>query len=255
MLARVAQTLSWYACTKCTVLISYDYVPFIDTEEPVCKLCHAKACGFGTFSAIQACHSEVYALHSGDATDSMVGTAPPSTQSKKVSPICKKAKCVATYKKRERPEQKPIVAWVPYEVNGKPVVDEFNQPRLRRTFAGSERSGNHDAGILSQIEKRQEPEAVIVEFKMRLLAAGHTNKSNGSNVTKYPNYMRKIFMEGTFKTRDDFFADGALKRAKCVVRRIAEVDAEHQEASAQRLATNYMHGFSDFVQLVSSQSP
>ena len=98
----------------------------------------------------------------------------------------------------------------------------------------------------------KEQNDVLDEFK-RLLATNSSwgGKKSDGNATKYVRNMRYLFEHGVFKSRSDFFDEGARDKAKELYTKLGEEKYRiSQRVKISKHVTNFMHGFDDFVALV-----
>jgi len=93
---------------------------------------------------------------------------------------------------------------------------------------------------------------VLEEFRNLLLKAGKTDgQASDGPVVRYPRFTKFLFDSGKFKCRSDFFADGAEEKAKAVYAKLAAEKFKKSSSNIpeRKYLTNFMHGFSDFVNL------
>ena len=95
-----------------------------------------------------------------------------------------------------------------------------------------------------------EVEAIIREYKDLLRNNGHGDGQAGDgSVNKYPRYMRMLFDNAVFITRAELFEKEALSKAVMFFTKLAFEKARDGKTSAKKHFSNFMHGFTDFVEL------
>lgn len=143
-----------------------------------------------------------------------------------------------------------------YSRNGRPVLDEFGSAKRKTSlFGGSEARYNPNAASLQLISVGESPEEVEQEYKLRLHARGDSNGGRSGSLTKYPRFLGQLFEDNTFfKTRTDLFKEGAKEEAKKVFDAICWANRDSNKKKWTTRSGYMMKAFTDFHELVASQS-
>ena len=95
-----------------------------------------------------------------------------------------------------------------------------------------------------------EVEAIIREYKDLLRNNGYGDGQAGDgSVNKYPRYMRMLFDDAVFISRAELFEKDALTKAVMFFTKLAFEKAKEGKTPAKKHFSNFMHGFTDFVEL------
>ena len=126
---------------------------------------------------------------------------------------------------------------------------QASEKRKAEGTAGKAPAKARKAAQPSEGESRDE---VLEEFRNLLLKAGKSDgQASDGPVVRYPRFMKFLFDSGKFTCRSDFFADGAEEKAKAVYAKLAAEKFKKSSSNIpeRKYLTNFMHGFSDFVNL------
>ena len=141
---------------------------------------------------------------------------------------------------------------IPKPSSAKPSSKPAAKPASKRKADGTAEQAPAKASKTAQPAAGESRDEVLEEFRNLLLKAGKTEgKASDGAASRYPRFMKLLFDSGQFKCRSDFFADGAEERATAVYEKIAVAKFKQSSSDipVRKYLTNFMHGFTDFVNL------
>ena len=162
-------------------------------------------------------------------------------------------------KRPQREGQRVNLKRIPViDADGNPVVDAKGRFVEKVRIAGQVTSKKITPLPEGTISIGSTPEDCVEEFRERMRHAeyGEGSSKDGS-LYKYARSMVHLFKgDGFFKTRDDFFKDGAKAAAYAIFMNIAKqkVKDPNDQKKIDHEMRCLKHGFDDFVYLVSGQT-
>eukprot|EP00966_Prymnesium_polylepis_P049825 1153264-Prymnesium_polylepis.1 len=144
------------------------------------------------------------------------------------------------------------VAVIPKPTSAKPTAKPTAKPASKRKADATAEQAPAKASKTAQPAAGESRDEVLEEFRNLLLKAGKTEgKASDGAASRYPRFMKLLFDSKHFTCRSDFFADGAEERATAVYEKLAaeKFKQSGSDIPVRKYLTNFMHGFSDFVNL------